>query len=200
MTCSNNYHMQESQTVVAEDCPTLFPDSYDIPGVYEDCPPFLEAICYPCPPLVSDSLCQDDSFQEFISSPYSEEEAYYAKNPHEEEQLPYSNWRNWGSEYESCFTFGDCWDDDFSSYGNSGLQGREECFQGEEQRGIYSGHYENEETQFSYYDNSLWSGYESWFDERKIATTMVGMSPDMHTATAWMRWASVKVFSVTGLA
>ncbi|KAJ6743298.1 hypothetical protein OIU85_017277 [Salix viminalis] len=144
----------------------------------EDCPPFFEAICYPCPPLLSDSPCQEDSFQDFVSSAYSGEEAYYANNPYEDEQLPCSDWRNFGSKYESCFTFGDCWDDDLSSYGNStdtngngiGLRGREECFLGEEQRDIYSGIYENKENEFSYYDDNPWSGYESWFDERKEDT------------------------------
>ncbi|KAJ6698316.1 hypothetical protein OIU79_011765 [Salix purpurea] len=171
----SNYHIQEPKSVTAEDCPTLFFDSYDIPGVYEDCPQFFEAICFPCPPLLSDSPCQEDSFQDFVSSAYSGEEAYYANNPYEDEQLPCSNWRNFGSKYESCFTFGDCWDDDLSSYGNStdtngngiGLRGREECFLGEEQRDIYSGIYENKENDFSYYDDNPWSGYESWFDERK---------------------------------
>lgn len=179
---SSNYHMQETQSAVAEDCPTLFFDSYDIPGVYEDCPPLFEAICYPCPPSLSDSPCQEDYSLDFFSSAYSEEEASYADNPCEDEQLPYNNWRDFWSKYESCLTFGDYWDDDLSSYGNStdtngngsGLRGREECFQGEEQRDIYSGLYENKETQFSYYDDSPWSGYQSWFDERKGDTLYYG--------------------------
>lgn len=39
--------MQEPQAFIAEDCPTSFFDSYDIPGVHDDFLPLLEAICYP---------------------------------------------------------------------------------------------------------------------------------------------------------
>jgi hypothetical protein len=57
--------MQEPQAFIAEDCPTSFFDSYDIPG----------ASIVRSHMLSSGFPYQGDSFHDFNSSPYSEEDA-----------------------------------------------------------------------------------------------------------------------------
>lgn len=159
--------MQEPQAFIAEDCPTSFFDSYDIPGVYDDFPPLLEAICYPLVFLTR-----------VIPSTIS--------IPHHIVKRMQWTLRKKGSCHATMGGIGEVNTNLDSPLVIVGMMtsppmavllittgmavdctAEKNAFK-VKNRETYSGHYESEETQFSYYDN--WSGYESWFDERKEDT------------------------------
>ncbi|KDP29039.1 hypothetical protein JCGZ_16428 [Jatropha curcas] len=116
-----------------------------------DVPTLLEAITYLHPVSI-------DSY-----SPYREDAFLddYTCLPYERNQLPYSSWRNWDGEYDSCFAFTG-YEVDAATYKYENALETAQDWPQNEHRDTGVGHHDNAENQLSY-DDGIWPAYESWF-------------------------------------
>ncbi|KAK9289689.1 hypothetical protein L1049_007847 [Liquidambar formosana] len=155
--------------------PALYDACDGIAGTYEGLLPSLGAIFYPRPTLDPNSPPQEELPHEKEEADFTnrgQNENGLTEGTHGGEQLHYTGWENWPSEYDFCS--GGCWGEDFVSHGHgtcdnrygSGLEKTDYFYQTEEQLDSFYSYYEGMDEQAGC-DHNTWSGlgYEYGYEE-----------------------------------